>query len=111
VFHIPQSEFLPIDVSLYFTKKFRLIYIATNMRPNKDNNFRNKFSKLVSCARCLSDFCGVCSNLAPILSSFPLVSMLHFLAGFLSRSDPVDLILLISLWMPVMLGTVILGNL
>jgi hypothetical protein len=34
----------------------------------------DNFEMLVSCARRLSDFCGVCSNLAPISSSFSLVS-------------------------------------
>jgi hypothetical protein len=32
------------------------------------------FEILVSCARHLCDFCGLCSNLAPILSSFSSVS-------------------------------------
>jgi hypothetical protein len=36
---------------------------------------------------------------------------LAFLEGFLSRSDTADLTSLISLWMPVVLGTVNLGNL
>jgi hypothetical protein len=66
---------------------------------------------LVSCARQLSDFCGVCSTLAPILSSLSSISTQHsFLAGLLSRSDPVDLILLISVWMLIVLGSVIPGN-
>jgi hypothetical protein len=33
-----------------------------------------------------------------------------FLAGFLSTSDPVDLTLLLSLWMSVVLGSVIPGK-
>jgi hypothetical protein len=71
----------------------------------------DNFKMLVSCARHLSDFSGVCSNLVPILYSFSLVSTQQFLAVFLSRSDPVDLTLLISLWMPVVLVTAILGTL
>jgi hypothetical protein len=42
----------------------------------------------------LNDFSGVCSDLAPISSSFYSVSAWHSLVGFLSRSDPVDLTLL-----------------
>jgi hypothetical protein len=69
------------------------------------------FEMLVSCARHLSDISGACFNLAPITFSFSLICTQRFLEGFLSRSDPVDLTLLISLWMPVVLGTVIPGNL
>jgi hypothetical protein len=36
------------------------------------------FEMSVSCARRLSDFCGVCSNLALISSSFPSVSTRRF---------------------------------
>jgi hypothetical protein len=39
----------------------------------------------VSCAWCLSDFCGVCSNLAPFSCSFSSVSRQCFLPGFLSE--------------------------
>jgi hypothetical protein len=52
------------------------------------------------------DFCGVFSNPAPISFVFSSVS-----TGFLSRSDPVDLTFLTSLWMPVVLGNVIPRNL
>jgi hypothetical protein len=69
------------------------------------------FEMPVSCARRLNDLCGVCSNLDLNSSSFSSLSSLRFLAGILSRSDPVDLTLLISLWMSVVLGTVIPGNL
>jgi hypothetical protein len=63
------------------------------------------FETPVSCAGQLSDFRGVCSHLAHILSSFSLVTTPRFLAG-----DPVELTLLISSWMPVVLETVISGN-
>jgi hypothetical protein len=45
------------------------------------------------------------------LSSFSVVSTQHFLTGFLSTSELVDLTLLISLWMPVVPGALIPGNL
>jgi hypothetical protein len=65
----------------------------------------------VSCARSLNDLYGVWSNLVPISSSLSSISTQNsFLAGFLSRIDPVDLALLISAWMYVVLGTVIPGN-
>jgi hypothetical protein len=48
---------------------------------------------------------AVAESLISIMSSFSSVSTQHFLAGSLSRSDPVDLTLLISLWMLVVLGT------
>jgi hypothetical protein len=66
---------------------------------------------LVSWARHLSDFHGVYSNLIPNLSSFCSARTWHFLAGFLSRSDPVDVTSVIHLLMSVMLGTVVLENL
>jgi hypothetical protein len=69
------------------------------------------FETLVSCVRHLSNFCGAFYNLVPISSSFSLVSTQCFLAGFFFRSDTVDLILLISSWMPLELRTVFLGNL
>jgi hypothetical protein len=65
----------------------------------------------VTCAWHLSDFCGVDSKLAPISYRFSLISTWHFLAGCLSRSDPMDLTLLISLRMSLLLETVFLGNL
>jgi hypothetical protein len=65
----------------------------------------------VSCAGYLTDFSGVCFNLALISSGVSLVSTWHFLAGFLSRSDPVDLTFLISFWTPLVLGTVFPVNL
>lgn len=43
-----------------------------------------------------------CSDLAPVLSSFFLVSTQCFVAGFLSVSDPVDLTFVASLWMPLL---------
>jgi hypothetical protein len=49
----------------------------------------DQFETLVSCAWCFSDFYGLCSDLTPVLSSF-LVSVQHFMAVFLSRSDTVD---------------------
>jgi hypothetical protein len=52
----------------------------------------------------------VYSNLAPVLSSFPLVTTQRILAGFLSRSDPVDPTLFIRSWLHPCLGTVILRN-
>jgi hypothetical protein len=57
----------------------------------------------VSCAKHLSDLCSVCYNLAFVSSNFSSVSTWCFLAGFLSISDPVDLIFLISSWMPLCL--------
>jgi hypothetical protein len=59
------------------------------------------FEMPISCARRLSDFCGVCCNLASISSSFFLISTRRFLACFLSRCHPVNTILLISSWMPL----------
>jgi hypothetical protein len=59
------------------------------------NNFKIPLFR----SRCLSDFCGVCSNLVPTSSSFSLGRQ-HFLAGCLSRNDPVDLTFLMSSWMP-----------
>jgi hypothetical protein len=52
--------------------------------------------KPVCSARCLSEFCGVCYNRAPISSSFSLVSTQHFVEGFLYRSVPVNLTFVIS---------------
>jgi hypothetical protein len=64
----------------------------------------------VSNARRLSDFCDV-FNPAPVSSSFSSVSTLSILTSFVSRNDPVDMTLLIVSGIPVVLGTVILGNL
>lgn len=66
---------------------------------------------LFSCAKHLSDFCGVSFNVALISSSFSLVATEHFFSGFLYRSDPVDLTSLISSWMLVVLGIVMPENL
>jgi hypothetical protein len=49
------------------------------------------FEMPVSYVRHFSDFCGVHFNPAPISYSFFSVSMRCFLAGFLPRSDAVDL--------------------
>jgi hypothetical protein len=69
------------------------------------------FEMPVSCARRLSDFRGVCSNLASFRPlSFLSVSNWHFVTGFLSRSNPVHLTFLISSWMPLVLGTVFMGT-
>jgi hypothetical protein len=62
----------------------------------------------VSSAKCLSDFCDVCTNLA-IISTF-LGNHTAFSAGFLSRSDPADLTLLTNSWILVVHGIVIPGN-
>jgi hypothetical protein len=64
-----------------------------------------------SLARGVSVISVVCFNPALTSSSFSSVSTLHFLAGFLSRSDTVDLTLLKTSWMAVVLGTVIPENL
>jgi hypothetical protein len=68
------------------------------------------FEMLVYCLRYVSDFCGVFSNLTSISCNFSSVSTLCFLAGFLFRSDPLDLIFLITTWMPLLLWTVFPGN-
>lgn len=53
----------------------------------------------VSCAVCFSDgCCGEYSSLIPVSLIFSLISTQHFLTCFLSRSDPVYVTLLISLW-------------
>jgi hypothetical protein len=77
----------------------------------KFSSWINNLEMPVSCARRLSDFCGVCFNLSPTLSSFSLVRTWHILASLLSRSDPVDLTLLIGLQIHLMLETVFPGNL
>jgi hypothetical protein len=56
-------------------------------------------------------FSDAYSNVALISYVFSLVITQRLLAGFLSRSDPLHLTLLTSLWVPVVLGTVILRNL
>jgi hypothetical protein len=63
-----------------------------------------------TCARRPSDFYGVCSNLASISSSL-FTSTGRFLAGFLLRSDPVDLTFSICSRMSRVLGTVFPVNL
>jgi hypothetical protein len=64
------------------------------------------FEMPISCATSGSDFCGVCSNLAPVSYSFTLWSTRCFVVGFLARSDPVDLTLLITFQMYLMLRAV-----
>jgi len=71
----------------------------------------NYFEMPVSCARHLSYFCGVYSNLAPSSSVFSSVSTRRFLAGYLSRCDPVNLTFLISSRGALFAGTVFLRNL
>jgi hypothetical protein len=61
------------------------------------------FEMPISCAGHLSDFCGVCSNLHTVSPSSSSVSTRHFLAGSLSVSDPVNLNILLQLWMHLML--------
>jgi hypothetical protein len=60
----------------------------------------DKLELLVSCARHVSDFCGVHFDLAIVSCSFCLVSkqLFFFVAGFLSRSGLADLALWISSW-------------
>jgi hypothetical protein len=60
---------------------------------------RDDVEMLVSFARYLTDFCGVCTDLAPVSSSFSPVSIRRCLVALLSRSDQVDLPLLTSSWM------------
>jgi hypothetical protein len=58
----------------------------------------------ISCVWHLSACHAEYSSLTPMSSTFSSIST--FLVGFVSKSDPVDLTLLISLWMTVLLGTV-----
>jgi hypothetical protein len=71
----------------------------------------SNFDMPVSCPRCLNDYCDMCSNLAPVSPNFSSVSTWHFLAGFLFRSDTVDLTLLIGLRILLMLMLVFPRNL
>jgi hypothetical protein len=57
----------------------------------------DNFEMPFSCARHPSDFCGVCSNVAPVSSSVSSVSKRSILSGFLYRSDLIDLPLLIRI--------------
>jgi hypothetical protein len=70
-----------------------------------DEMWINDFEILVSYA-----FCGVRSNPDPTSYSSCPVRMQLFIAGLLSRNDPVDQNFLSS-WMPLVLGTVLPGNL
>jgi hypothetical protein len=70
----------------------------------------NHFEMTDTCAR-VSGFCGVCSNLSHVSSSFYSVSARRFLTVLLSRSDTMDLPLLISFWMTFVFETVFPGNL
>jgi hypothetical protein len=60
------------------------------------------FEMPISCATSGGDFCGVCSNLSPVSYNFTLRSARCFVVGFLARSDPVDLTLLITFQMYIL---------
>jgi hypothetical protein len=59
-------------------------------------NSADNIEMMFSYARHLCDFCDVCYNLVLILSSSSLVNTQQFFAAYLSRSDPVDLTILIK---------------
>jgi hypothetical protein len=66
------------------------------------------FGMSVSCTRHVSD---VCPKLAPISCSLSSVSTRRFLAGFLSRSDPLNLNLEMNEWVSPVLEIVFQENL
>lgn len=68
------------------------------------------FEMPVSCGRRLSDVCGVCSDIEPILSSFHLLSTRRFLACCSSKSDTADLTFLINSLMPLVPGNMYRRN-
>jgi hypothetical protein len=69
------------------------------------------FDTPVSSARRFTDFLGVCSNPAPIVSNFSSVSTWLLYFCFLSIESPIDLSLFTKLWIVCLLGTFSARNL